>query len=169
MKLKVYLLRAVLIFIALFIPSAISTANRSLGGLETLLLYAPFWFFIGAVLKGKVGPKLPPKPENTSVPITPKMLAFGVSDSAPCDDPELISDADMLYRLCPRCDTPVPIQEARCYCGHVLDPDLPQYFLCPECGKIIPLSVPACSCGRTLASPKGITLACVKKRQEDIL
>lgn len=169
MRFKVYLLRTVLILIALFIPGTISTANGSLGGLDTMVLYAPFLLFIGAVLKGKVGPSLPPEPENTSVPITPEMLASGAAGGTPRDDSKLISDADILCRLCPRCDTPVPIGEVRCYCGHVLDPDLPQYRLCPRCGNIIPPSAPACSCGHTFSSPKGITLACVKKRQEDIL
>ena len=67
MKLKVYLFRALLIFIALFIPNAILTAlyasGTILGGIGTIILYAPFFYFIfGIVLKGKIGPKLPPEP-----------------------------------------------------------------------------------------------------------
>ena len=149
MKLKVYRFRALLIFIALFIPNAILTAlyasGTILGGIGTVILYTPFFYFIfGIVLKGKIGPKLPPEPTNDSQPITPEMLA---SDRISANETDFVSDEDMLYHLCPRCDTPVPIHEGRCLCGRALPSNLPEYRLCPECNSIIPKSTQVCSCG----------------------
>lgn len=80
MKLKDHLIRIALIFVGLLIPSAIYTASifsgHMLGGFWVWVLYAPFVYFIYCVYTGKIGPKLPPKPTNNSVPVTPEMLAY---------------------------------------------------------------------------------------------
>lgn len=90
MKLKDHLIRILLIFAGLAVPSAISTAlslsGYLLGGFGTLILYAPFLFFIYRVYTGKIGPKLPPKPTDDSVPITPEMLAFSADNETAIED-----------------------------------------------------------------------------------
>lgn len=90
MKLKDHLIRILLIFAGLAAPSAILTAlslsGYLLGGLGTLILYAPFLFFIYRVYTGKIGPKLPPKPTDDSVPITPEMLAFSADNETAVED-----------------------------------------------------------------------------------
>lgn len=88
MKFKYHLIRFLLIFVALFIPSAISTAvnmsGNSLGGLGILIVFTPFFYFIHCVYIGKVGPKLPQKTKEVdSIPITPEMLAASASDDVP--------------------------------------------------------------------------------------
>lgn len=86
MKFKYHLIRFLLMFAALFIPSAISTAasmsGYSLGGLGTLIVYAPFFYFIHCVRIGKIGPKLSTKhKEGNNIPITPKVLVASASDN----------------------------------------------------------------------------------------
>lgn len=88
MKFKYHLIRFLLIFVALFIPSVISTAvnmsGNSLGGLGILIVFTPFFYFIHCVYIGKVGPKLPQKTKEVdSIPITPEMLAASASDDVP--------------------------------------------------------------------------------------
>lgn len=94
MKLKDHLIRVLLIFAGLAVPSAISTAlslsGYLLGGLGTLILYAPFLFFIYCVYTGKIGPKLPPKPTDDSVPITPEMLAFSADNETVIEDDSVL-------------------------------------------------------------------------------
>lgn len=94
MKLKDHLIRILLIFAGLAVPSAISTAlslsGYLLGGFGTLILYAPFLFFIYCVYTGKIGPKLPPKPTDDSVPITPEMLAFSAYNETAIEDDSVL-------------------------------------------------------------------------------
>lgn len=151
MKLKDHLIRFLLIFAGLAIPSAISTAasmyGQSLGGLGTLVVYAPFFYFIYCVYKGKIGPKLPQKPTNNSVPVTPEMLASTPINSDLSEESFSDINTEELYYICPRCDSPVPASQGRCYCGHILSSDLPKYRLCPECNSIVSISAQACDCG----------------------
>ncbi len=152
MKFRDHLIRALLILIGLAVPAAISTALKLngylLGGIGSLILYAPFFYFIYCVYTGKIGPKLPPKSENDSVPITPEMLASTARNNDESSTGDIqTDDCEYLYCICPRCDSPVPATQARCYCGHTLSSTLPKYRLCPNCNDIVPKSTQTCECG----------------------
>lgn len=115
MKFKVYLIRALLIFIALVIPAAVTTscsmAGNSLGGLTTVILYAPFLYFIYSVINGKIGPQIPSAPKaEESRPVTPEMLAWDAENSD--QDTETVSFPDHVSQLPSAPDTPVEKAQA---------------------------------------------------------
>lgn len=156
MKFKVYLIRALLIFIALVIPAAVTTscsmAGNGLGGLATVILYAPFLYFIYSVLNGKIGPQIPSAPKaEESRPVTPEMLAWDAEnsdqDTETVSSPDNISEAptapaeaaqaspfqdsahdssakeEQLLHVCPACGVISPHEQRLCDCGYDFDAD----------------------------------------------
>lgn len=99
MKIKDRLIAILQLFVCVAIPgtiySGLKLSGRPLGGLETLILYAPFvFFYLHAEFKRK-RLKLVQDPTGSSVPITPEMLDV----SAPDDKPEVKEDMTQEERL----------------------------------------------------------------------